>query len=138
MAQCPGCQKFPTLEFQEPELEGEVEVSEDLVVTATVRIERNSECCGELMKSATLEMEETLDASALFTKHFDTNDRPMPGHELEIEAEDPEQVEEGGGRYAKSYFGASIGYTIKCAKCNDTYTGVLTDKVAASGMDDEV
>ena len=65
------------------------------------------------------------------------------GHELTVEADDPEQVEEGGGRYAKSYFGASVSYRIHC-KCRrkggedgePIHEGVLEDKVAASEMDE--
>lgn len=58
MAACPGCQKFASLELQEPEPESDPEIDgESGIVTCEVRIVRNSACCGEEMKEATLELE---------------------------------------------------------------------------------
>ena len=129
---CPSCNKFAPLEFQEPELEGEVSL-DGCHVSATVRIVRTTECCNEDAKEATLEMGEDIDEN-LIAAH--TGD----GHELEIEAEDPQQLEEGGGRYAKSYFGATIDYSLRCScqavGAEPLHTGQLSDKVAASEMEE--
>ncbi len=141
---CPSCNKFSALEFQEPEEESfEVEnlehISEDGTVTATmhatVRIERNSECCGETMKEASLEMSEE------FTIEHDKLEEHLvakEGCELTAAADDPEQVEEGGGRYTKSYFGASITYrvTCECGNGDELHEGTLEEKIAASSMDE--
>ncbi len=149
---CENCNKFTALEFQEPEEESfEVEglevITKDGAVSATasatVRISRNSECCGDTMKEATFEMSE----------EFVINHDKLEEHLVEKEGggwawkegcaliannEDPEQVEEGGGRYAKSYFGASVDYSVtcECGKGDELHEGTIEDKVAASEMDD--
>lgn len=148
---CPSCNKFSALEFQEPEEES---FDEDLLLaqdtgevngsmSATVRIIRNSECCGEEMKEATLEMSEevTIDHDKLeehLVKKEDGSWTWKEGCELTVDHEDPEQVEEGGGRYAKSYFGARIAYkvTCECGKGDELHEGTLEDKIAASSMDE--
>lgn len=149
---CSGCNKFSALEFQEPEEESfEVEnldhISDDGTVTATmhasIKIERNSECCGETMKEASLEMSEefTLDHDKLeehLVKKEDGGWAWKEGCELTAAADDPEQVEEGGGRYAKSFFGASITYrvTCECGKGDELHESTIEDKIAASSMDE--
>lgn len=63
MAACPGCQKFASLELQDPEEQSEPEIDGSSgEVSCEVRIVRNSACCGEEMKEATLEL--TADISA--------------------------------------------------------------------------
>src|SRR3989304_1885403 len=127
MAACPQCNKFSALNFEEPEVQS-CTVSEDGAVTISVRIERTSECCGELMKSADLEMEEELDVASLFPKHFGKDGAGKDGHEVSIEEGDVEQVEEGGGRYAKSYFGAKVSFKVSCEKCQEGFESSLEDK----------
>lgn len=141
MANCPGCNKFAALEFQEPEIENDVTIDGTLV-QAQVRIYRTSECCGEEMKEATLEMEEEIDPKT-FAEHIDPETlKPLEGHDLAIENDDPEQVEEGGGRFKKSYFGASVEFRVRCScqeeNADPLYVGTLTDKISASGMDEMV
>ncbi len=149
---CSCCNKFTALEFQEPEKESfEVEsldhLTEDGTVTATanatVRIERNSECCGETMKEATLEMSEefSIDHDKLEAHLVEKESGGWAwkeGCELTAAADDPEQIEEGGGRYAKSYFGASIAYrvTCECGKGDELHEGTMEGKIAASEMDE--
>src|SRR3990167_5382934 len=99
MALCPSCNKFAALTFEEPEVEQEIQL-DGTSVSATVRIVRNSEGCGEEMKEATLEMEQEIDVHA-FDGHIDPDLEAIEGHELEVDADDPEQIEEGGGRFAK-------------------------------------
>lgn len=63
---CSSCNKFTALEFQEPEeqsFDEDLQLTEDEgtvvgSVSANIRIFRNSECCGEEMKEATLEISE--------------------------------------------------------------------------------
>jgi hypothetical protein len=144
---CPNCNKYSALEFQDPELEsfeadfdldedsGDLEVS----VKFSARIVRNTECCGDEAKEASLEAEESFVLS-----QTEISDHVVKGpdgkwgwrdDEAEAENDDPEQVEEGGDRYAKSYFGASVHYTIRVGECT-IHEGTLTDKVAASAMDE--
>lgn len=148
---CSSCNKFTTLEFQEPEeesFEEDLQLAKDTgevngSVSATVRIVRNSECCGEEMKEATLEMSEevTIGHDAL-EDHLAEKEGGgwawKGGCEPTVDHEDPEQVEEGGGRYAKSYFGASIAYrvTCGCGKGDELHEGTLEDKIEASGMEE--
>lgn len=139
---CPDCNKFVSLEFQDPEVDN-LEISDDAVVTATVRLVRNCAECGTEMKEATLELEETHDITVEpFKDHI--NEKGETKHELEIEETGVDQIEEGGGRYAKSYFGATISYTVRC-KCDEDkkderweYEGTFGDKVAASAMEEMV
>ena len=149
---CENCNKFTALEFQEPEeesfeIEGLDQIAEDGTVTATasatVHLSRNSECCGDTMKEATLEMSEefTIDHDTLEDHVVEKEGGGWSwkeGCELVAACDDWEQVEEGGGRYAKSYFGASTTYkvTCECGKGDELHEGTLEDKVAASEMDD--
>lgn len=95
------------------------------------------------MKEATLEMEETLDPEEL-KEHVDPEtEEALPGHSLTVEETGINQIEEGGGRYKKSYFGASVAYEIHCS-CQSgsgkphkpVAQGDLSDKVPASSMDE--
>lgn len=158
---CESCAKMVSLEFDAPEEQSfEAEVSMDpetgnLIgdITATVRIVRSCADCSSEMKEATLELSHDDDvvlSSELLTgtlfpesvAHIKLNFKTskyewLDGHGLEdTEHDDPEQIEEGGGRYAKSYFGASIAWRVncKCGKC--LADGTLEDKVAASAMDE--
>lgn len=138
MSRCQNCNKFTALNFEEPE---EAELSLDgTTINASVRIVRTSECCGDEMKEATLEMSDELPDSAL-DGHVNANGEPLDDdHELEVECDGVDQVEEGGGRFAKSYFGATVHYSVRCSCQKDgtepLHTGSMTDKVAASHMDE--
>lgn len=139
---CPDCQKFVSLEFQDPEVES-IEI-EGLTVTAMVRIVRVCAECSQEMKEATLEMSAELDASE-FADHWDEEKgEPREGCELTVEECGADQIEEGGGRYKKSYFGAEVSYEVycECSKSGEksklVHEGTLSDKVPASAMDELV
>ena len=112
MPKCPTCNKFASLNFEDPELDA---------------------CCGDEMKTAELSME-------FQVPEEDIKDHQGEGHELELHVGDCTQLEEGGGRYAKSYFGAEVTFDVRCSCQKDTdaalYEGALSDKVAASEMDE--
>jgi hypothetical protein len=153
---CENCNKFTSLEFQEPEVEefgGDLDLDLDTgtlegTVSAVVRITRASECCSETMKEASLEMSEevkvendTLKAHLSLSK--DKKWAWKKGCEVSLEHEDAEQVEESirkkkGSRFPTSYFGASLAFTVTCTcgQGDPLYEGELEDKVAASEMDD--
>lgn len=135
---CPGCDKFCSLTFEDPEIESGLDYDSG-TVQAVVRIVRNSECCGDEMKEATFEFSQEVSGPAL-ADHVNAEGVELEGHEIEVEHDDPDQLEEGGGRYAKSYFGVSINYRVRCA-CQDKgapplFEGTLEDKIAASHMDE--
>lgn len=130
---CPDCNKFVGLEMGDPEIE-EIEIDEDGRIDATVHIVRQCAECSTDLKEATLEMSGEIPVE-IADKHKGDD------CELEIEGE-AEAIEEGGGRYAKSYYGASVNYTVRCscqdAKDDPIYEGSLDEKIAASEMDEMV
>jgi hypothetical protein len=124
------------LEMQEPELDNDLEVDEDGNVTGQIRIVRNSECCGDEMKEANFEIDWSPDAEDALK----LEEHKGEGHSLSVDQGDPEGTEEGGGRYAKSFFGAQIDFSIRC-ECQPEGAEPLveytwSDKIAASEMDD--
>lgn len=121
---CPDCQKFVSLEFADPEVDS-LEVG-DGAVSCTVRIVRNCGECGQELKEATLELSHDID-----------HDTEKGKHTLEVEETGVDQIEEGGGRYKKSYFGASVSFKVECS-CGWSEEGTMDDKVQASGMDELV
>lgn len=128
---CPDCSKFVGLEFAEPEVEN-LEVNEDGHVTGEIRIHRDCADCGNELKEATFEIDVDLSEKV-------GDGHKGEGHELEIHEDSVEQIEEGGGRYKKSYFGARVEFhlTCECGKLEDA-SGEYEDKLAASSMDEMV
>jgi hypothetical protein len=133
---CPNCSKFTSLSFEDPEVESlDVEVGDlaggkvDLTVTATVRVVRTTECCGDEAKEATLEMKEVLSGVDV-PAGVDVED-------AEVEEDGVDQVEEGGGRYAKSWQTLSyrVSYVVRVGDVVLAKSS-MTDKVAASHMEE--
>lgn len=118
------------MDFGDPEVES-LEVDESGNVTARVRIVRSCADCGMDLKEASLDMEEALDLSG----HVKEGQEDK--HEFSIDEESVDQVEEGGGRYQKSYFGAEIAFAVTCS-CDAAWKleGKISDKVAASEMEE--
>jgi len=123
---CPDCNKFVSLEFQPPEVDDLEYDGQN--VTGTVRLTRTCAECSQELKEATLDINAEVDAEWA-EKH--------DGHNISVEF-DPEEIEEGGGRYAKSYFGAGGSIQVKCDDCNETTEVEWSDKVAASHMEELV
>jgi hypothetical protein len=136
---CPDCNKFVGLEMADPEVES-IEVSEDGTVTATVHIVRNCAECGTELKSADLEMECEVDVSGHDgSEEEEGESKGKVEHELSVEETGIEAIEEGGGRYQKSYFGAKVTFELSCS-CDPSWhvQGEVEDKVAASEMEELV
>lgn len=129
---CPDCNKFVSMEFSDPEVSS-IEVSEDGEVTASVTITRTCADCGNDLKTAELEM--AVDLGKECEEHV--NEAGQDVHDLDVEQGDVNQIEKGGGRYAKSYFGAEVCFTITC-KCDKTFEveGTMSDEIAASMMEE--
>jgi len=152
---CPDCSKFVSLELQDPE-DVSLDVSDTLdgetlhlSISMTARVVRNCAECGTELKEGNLEATEEVevDADSLVkcvrvctdkagATTFDWLDDKHG--EPSIDETNVDQIEEGGGRYAKSYFGAKVDYQVKC-KCGETlHEGEISDKVAASAMEEMV
>jgi len=125
---CPGCNKFASLSMNDPEV-NDLEVDESGAVSATVRIVRTSECCGEEMKEAELALEADVEIG---------DEHRGEGHALEVKEDAVDPIEEGGGRYQKSYYGATVSFTVACECGKLERDGEMSDKVAASEMDELV
>lgn len=145
---CPSCNKFAALEFQdidEPDLEVTHEYDEETkthtyTIGGELRIVRTSECCGDEMKEAILEVSSEViisnDDLLAKLKPIDPEDGP-DFDDCAAEITDCSQVEEGGGRYAKSYFGPSVTGRVTVGGV-DIGAFDWTDKTAASSMDELV
>jgi hypothetical protein len=124
---CPDCSKFVGLDMADPEV-GDLEVGEDGTVTCEVRIVRTCAECGQELKEANFSLEAQVPVEG----------HEGEGHELSVEESSVEPIEEGGGRYAKSYYGATVNATVTCS-CGKFKEDVeLSDKCSASGMDELV
>ena len=137
MSRCPDCQKFVSLEMSDPEVES-CEIDIDGVITATVRIVRVCTECGNEMKEATLEMEYTPNEDEVKIVEEHQGD----AHELTVEdGYEVENLEQSGGRYAKSFFGATLSVSVRCScqtgkVIEPLFTVEIEDKVSASSMDE--
>src|SRR5262245_36266183 len=129
---CPSCEKFASLEMSDPELV-ETTVTGDSI-SMEVRIVRTCADCGDELKEATLNLEIGFDPE---NEDCPKGDEESPEHNFELMGE-PEvtAIEEGGSRYAKSYFGAEVSGEIQCTKCEEQIEFSASEKVAASEMEE--
>lgn len=132
MPRCPDCNKFASIEEEEPEVES-IDIN-DGQISASVRITNNCAECGTEMTEAQLEIEDQLESS-LLEKHHGNK------HEMSIEEDGVErdQRTEGKGRGLRTFYGARITYKVTCScSKNDTpiHEGELYDDVQASSMDE--
>jgi hypothetical protein len=150
---CPDCNKFVSLEMQDPEVsdlsveylpshDADNEPIHEFCITGTVRIVRCCAECGQEMKEAQLDIEQTVElGEEVDTKGAHDWEEFARTHDLDDARVDDspsvDQIEEGGGRYAKSYFGAAIHFEVFVG---DTVVATVewSDKVAASSMDELV
>ena len=135
---CPGCNKFASLETQDPEVD-DLEVDAGGHVTCSVRLVRVSECCGEEMKETTFDLEN--DAVFAAPDGMPPIVHEGDGHELSVEETASEVTERSDGkpgtpsRYRKTYHGVRVEATVTCA-CGATADVELSDELQASAFDD--
>jgi hypothetical protein len=143
---CPDCNKFVSMDFSDPELEGELEFDPEMqTVTGTVRLERTCSECSTTLKEGQLEMEGSLEGeeAAKLEAHLEAHRKRAESHggdepaTFEVEEDGIDPIEEGGGRYKKSFFGATVHFTVKCS-CDDSFaaSGSMDDKMQASAMEE--
>lgn len=137
---CPSCNKFAALEMQEPEvndvtLTADNEDLDSATVEYDVRIVRNSECCGDEMKEATFS--DSVDVPGGIVAKMKEVVAENKDAEFDVTYGSADTIEEGGGRYAKSYYGFTLTVTVEH---NGKPLGEfdITDKIAASYMDEMV
>lgn len=120
---CPDCGKFTSMETLDPEIQS---VScEPGEAGFSVRIVRACADCGTEMKETELELEFSFDY-----------DEAHEHHEMEVLNEQAELIEESGSRYEKSYYGARVSGDVICDCGEKVATIEVSDKVAASDMED--
>jgi hypothetical protein len=132
MAQlCPSCNKFAGLEMNDPEVNS-LDLN-DRTIEAEVRIVRVSTCCNDEMKEYTFNTEMELPDE--IADKMTAIQKDDPDATFDVEEGSLDQVEEGGGRYAKSYYGYTLTVSVKHGDV-ELGTVELTDKCAASEMDE--
>lgn len=140
---CPSCNKFPAKDTnQDPE--GDLEVSDDGVVTGDVTIRNSSECCGEDLEETTFSVEIDLFSDVedhVKDKHKDGK-TPSLSVSGDITRTDEMQTKDRHGkpikssRYQRRLYGIAVNATVHCDDCNeDIASGDFADSVAASGME---
>lgn len=144
---CPDCNKFVSLETQEPEVsdlavthnEPEDAAGEHtFTITGSVRIVRNCGECSNELKEATLEIEQEAELGEGVSANIAADYRSRTDlDDAEVEESGVDIIEEGGGRYAKSYYGASVTLDVRLGGM--VIASVQwSDKIAASAMDELV
>lgn len=131
---CMSCGKLCALETQEPEVE--LDLSGTSVV-GTVRIARNSECCGDEVKEANFDVDD--DIADHLKDHLDADGGELEGHDLEIDEGDVELTErtEGKGRGLRTFYGFKLHYSVNCScKEEAVYEGNVEDEMQASSFDE--
>jgi len=119
--------------MQDPEVNDITLDAESNQVTADVRIVRNSACCGDEMKEYSFNTE--ADIPEDLVAKMDAVRKDDPEAEFEVTESACDQLEEGGSRYAKSYYGYTLTVAIMHGK-DEVGTMEMTDKIEASGMDE--
>lgn len=131
---CPDCNKFVSLDFNDPELDTEPEFDHGgEQITAQIRIVRACADCGTELKGYDFDVE-------IPTDHLDVHEDEEKA-DVDLSWSDPSQLEEGGGRYAKSYYGAELEVVMKYTDSNgerQKETLNWSDKVPASHMEELV
>jgi hypothetical protein len=134
---CNTCNRRPSLEQAEPELDSELEVNDGQgVVTGSVRIANICAECGTEISQHTFDLE--IDITTLLAQH------PCPESEIGIgwsaELEDLEATSKQvppKGKVRKTFYGASGNIRVKC-NCEEPVEEIFPweDFVQASLMED--
>lgn len=136
---CPDCNKFVSFDSDvEPEV-NDLEVNEDGFVSCNVRIVNACGDCGTELKEASFDME----------SEIEIGEHKGEEHELTVENTGAERTSRSGffqkgkfvsgfGRYAKTFYGAAVDFTVTCSCGKLDVSGQMTEEVQASGMDELV
>lgn len=144
-AQCPGCNKFASLETNDPEVQS-VEIDSDGMIEGEVKIVRVSSCCNEEMKEANFEFQ--IDPSDEIAEHIESHTEAGTAYDLSVEEDGIEQTERMSPgvdkkgklipfRFRKTFIGFSANFTVNCS-CGFSASVDYGDDLAASGFDELV
>jgi hypothetical protein len=133
---CDQCNKFAAYDDStEPEVD--LNFNTDTGdITAQVRIVLTHDECGQELKEASFDFEETVPEDVMAAHRGE-------GHELDLESDDSELTSryEGKGRYTKTFYGARLEVSLTCS-CNSiddpVWSYEFADDVQASHMDELV
>ncbi len=106
---CPGCNKFVAYEEVDPEVDLSFDWSGDTpTIGGSVRIVNACEDCGEELKEATFDVDETVEIPTEHKKH-----------NIEVDSVDPERTQRttGKGRGTRMYYGAEMDIIVTCHTC---------------------
>jgi len=152
---CSSCSKFCGIELADIDDEPEFEVTVDgdqltLTCSENIRLVQTSECCGDEVGEAELEVEDLLDVTVAHEvdcpahpdfEESDTVNPPAEDPEYTVEAtfetDDWYQTTDRHGkpirnpRYQKHFYGCNITVTVTCDGCKGT--GEANTQVSESG-----
>lgn len=131
---CDQCNKFAAYDDStEPEVQCSFDADSG-EISAQVRIVLTHDECGQELKEANFDFDETVPKDLLTAHKGD-------GHNLDCDEGDAELTTrgEGSGRYMKTFYGAALEVAVTC-ECSDEpiWTHVFEDDVQASHMDELV
>lgn len=133
---CPDCNKWVSLETDEPQVENVQLSSNESVVEVDVNIDRNCAECGGQMKTMAFNTEAEIDETWLAEHGPQEDGSYKEGHgELDVEESNTELTESGGGRYAKNMIGFTTYVQVTCI-CGSTTSVEISDNAAASEFDE--
>ena len=135
MPRCSQCNKFVSLEEEEPE-EQSVDIDTDGTITASYEIINSCGECGNNLRSATIDLE--VGPGKEIEEHLKIELAQGKNHDLEVEANaERDQTTKGKGRGLKTFYGVRANFTVKCS-CDPEfeYETEAEDYVQASGMDE--
>lgn len=136
MARCGDCNKFVGVDADaEPEV-NDIDVSDDGVVSAEVRIVNACSECGTEMHEYTFNNDNEDVAEAVREHREKCHDEGESG-DLSVEEDDSERVErtEGRGRGMKRFYGYHLNFTVtcNCGKTTDADSAVVDGEFSVSG-----
>jgi len=134
---CPDCNKFVSFDADtEPEVSDE-EVSEEGLVTASVRIVNACAECGTELTEASFDLEIDLTKECL--AHIEDSEKPEDAHEFTVDFESARNDRsEGRGRAVRTFYEVAVDATVTCACDDETWKadGHWEDDVRFSEMEE--
>lgn len=150
MAQCPSCNKFPSLETADPEIdEGDIVIDNygdgSFSISGDVRLVRTSACCGEEMKEAIISFEAEADhVCPKEDTEEKTADQRYFVQSVEASTTERSQDTDRKGkkiksyRYMKTFIGADVYVTVRCSWCGEDIGVSTSVEEQASGFEELV